>query len=213
VTAGSSGDDSHAVVFDVNVFLTAARWVGTPFTWERFEEKAKERARNWVPSFDKYGGDSAVALWMASSGEFVPGQPLAIWTSDHIENLIYKKAMDPDDRELADEDRGVGWSEPDAKSILDELHDRLIPENQTVNVTAPAGPVSLGREDGLVLATAREAGYHTDIKYCVTKDRLFRATGDPMGNVLVLKPHEFVTLLRQSRQAVSGLRGPRPLQP
>ena len=154
---------------------------GKPFTWDQFEEKAKERARNWVPSYDKYGGDSAVALWMASSGEFVPGQPLATWTSDHIENLIYKKAMDPDDRELADEDRGLGWSEPDAKSILDELHDRLIPENQTVRVTAPAGPASLGREDGLVLATAREAGHHTDIKYCVTKDRPFRAIGDPMG--------------------------------
>lgn len=209
MTGGGAYSDTHVAVFDVNVYLDAARLVGTPFTWAKFEAAAKTYASSYIPSYDAAGRDSLVALWMAFGGNFVPGDPLEVWSSDHIENLIFLKASQPDNPQLHAHDRGMGWSWTDANAILSELHDRLVPASSSIVVRNPAGPITLGRDDGLVLATAVDAGHHLNVKYCVTKDKEFRQIGDPRGRVLVLYPHEFVQLIRKSRQALQPP-GPKP---
>jgi hypothetical protein len=199
--------DEHVVVFDVNVYLDVAERLGPPITWDRFTTEAAAIASNYVPTHDGRGGDSVVALYYCLSGEFVPGQPLSVWTSNHIENLIHRKATQTPDADHPD-DRGLGWSEEQATEILANLHDELVWEcgrGDLVHVDAPYGPPELGREDGLVLRTALDAGNHpNDLRYCVTNDRRLRDIGDPDGRVTVLQPHQWVQTVRKSRQVAAG---------
>lgn len=203
-------DDAHVVVFDINVYLDAARLLGAPIEWDDFLRLGKELSAGRVPTYDRSGKDSVVALYHATTGVFAQPERLSVWTSNHIENNILRKATQPTDADHED-DRGLGWSVDDAKTILRNLHDALVwdcGDGDVVEAKIPYGPPELGREDGLVLRTALEAGEPWDIKYCVTKDRKFRSLGDPDDKVIVLQPHQWVGLVRDSRRAVDAARMP-----
>ncbi|MBM4487544.1 hypothetical protein GS471_16805 [Rhodococcus hoagii] len=203
-------DDAHVVVFDINVYLDAARVLGPPIEWEEFLRRGKQLSAGQIPTYDRSGKDSVAALFHATTGVFAEPERLSVWTSNHIENGIFLKATQPTDAAHAD-DRGLGWSEADATTILANLHDELVwacGNGDSVAADIPYGPPQLGREDGLVLRTALEAGEPWDIKYCVTKDRNFRTVGDPDGKVVVLQPHQWVRMVRDSRRAVDPARPP-----
>lgn len=190
------------MVFDCNVYLDIARLLGPPFTWERFVERAELGA---VPGYRSDGLDSAIALGYTRSGTFVTGQPLTVWSSHYIEQAVTVMAQASKTSEYP----GLELTEAESDSLFHEVIDHLVPAKQVVDVDTPDGPGALSRDDGLVFATAVNAGHHLNHKYLITKDKGFRELGDPTGRVTVLYPHQFIGLLRDSRRLAAG-GGPRP---
>lgn len=222
MSSASEQPDTHVVVFDINVYLDVARLLGPPFTWNKFHAAAAQYSSDPVPHPKDTRVDSLRALAVCLSKKFVSPEPLEVWTSTNIDVLVVRKASQPDDRTLPDEDRGLGWDEVDAVGLRDDLVDHVVyavPGGGTTgDVVIAEGSPPLSNEDGRVLRTAVEAGEHYALKYCVTQDVEFRRCGPDLPvNVQVMHPHEWVSLVRRSRAEYARSRFPglsaRPVQP
>ena len=201
----AEGADVHVVVFDVNVYLDVADLLGPPFTWEKFDEAARKYAGEPLPSRDARV-DSLRALSVTSSGSFAGDIPLEVWTSAHIDRLVQRKARQSSTAFVA-EDRGLGWSPEDAAALLDDLVYGLVLDKTNGvalgEIPIPYGNPPLSHEDGCVYRTALDAGDSEWCqRFCVTRDREFREARLP-GDMLTLYPHEWVGLVRKSRQAIA----------
>jgi len=204
VDAGAPGD-VHVVVFDINVFLDAARLLGPPLTWDEFSAAVAKCANDPHPHPTDKRIDSLRALAMCTSGRFAGGDLLQVWTSGHIVGLAVEKAVQPVDG-ATDEQRGLGWSAQDADALQDFIDDLTFIKSRggSIAVKTAEGSPPLSYEDGLVYRTAREAGDPTNIRYCVTRDVEFRElAAEIMDDITVLYPWEWVDVLRKSRALVA----------
>jgi hypothetical protein len=211
---GELRPECHLVVFDVNVYLDVARLIGEPYDPDQFDALVAQSANAKVPHPDP-SYDSLRALATCQSGNFDGSARLEVWTSDHIEELAYLKAIQPIappvNKELGrvlDEDRGLGWSEQSAQSLVDNLIGQLVYDFSAgdsvgeVNVSYGAPPLS--HEDGCVYATAKEAGtadYYYQ-RYCVTRDKDFLQATLP-GDIEVMHPSDWVNKVRSARRLQS----------
>lgn len=195
------------VVFDVNVYLDAARMVGEPFQWPNLSDKIAEHYNDPANTKADHRMDALRCIALASSGRLAGNVMLEVWTSDHIDALVRFKAMQPDDEDLDDEDRGLGWSEDNAEALLDDLVWKVINDSSgdsKGNVWQPRATPPLSHEDGLVYATARDAD--TDDVECrrivVTSDKGFlKHCGGHKAYPRALSTSQFVQLVRNARQA------------
>jgi hypothetical protein len=198
----------HAVVFDVNVYLDVAELLGAPFTWQKFNEAAAKYQSTPLQRADRRV-DSLRALALATTGRFAGPHALQVWTSDHIDGLVATKAAQPLVADHPD-DKGLGWSDEDAERLVDDLVWTLVYDKSgggaCQNIEIPYGSPPLSHEDGIVYRTAEQCGEEGAIRYCVTNDREFRMAELP-GDIAVLYPHEWISLVRKSRFAASA---PRP---
>jgi hypothetical protein len=205
--------DVHLVVFDANVYLDVARLVGEPFSWTRFNEIAAQLSTVNVPHPTDRANDSLRAIATTMSGRFVGVEPLQVWTSDHIDNLVGRKASQQTSAQI-DEDRGLGWSEENAESLVYDLVGDLVfllSKGESVGEVqiAYASP-PLSHEDGCVYRTVEAAGSGSIFyrRYCVTRDKDFRTARLP-GDITVLYPWEWVEFVRKAKNiyAASAMRG------
>lgn len=200
--------DLHTVVFDVNVYLDVASLVGPPFTWEKLQGVAVSHRTASLPHLPDRRVDSLRAIAVSQGGRFAGPEPLQVWTSDHIDDLVVRKASQPRGGPTP-ETRGLGWSHEHAQDLLIDLVDELVYEKTDggrVTIVGVDGNPPLGHEDACVFTTA--LGAATDaappsIKYCVTCDGPFRKAQGLNPNVTVLYPHEYVDMVRKSRQALA----------
>ncbi len=197
---------THIVVFDVNVFLDVASLIGPPFTWRALTEHSARVSGAPVPHPTDPRHDSLRAIAGTQSGKFAGVQPMQVWTSAHIDALVRHKACQPNDDALFPEDRGLGWSPEHGQGLVDDLIWGLVDRTagDTVGDVYPYGDPPLSHEDGLVFGACREA-LDQDLlceRYCVTNDRDFLG-GDLPGHIRVLRPAQFVRLLRAARQSIS----------
>ncbi|MEV6348451.1 hypothetical protein [Actinoplanes sp. NPDC051851] len=196
------------MVFDVNVLLDVADLVGPPFTWEKFRDAATRCGAAPVPCQADRRFDSLRAVALTTSGRFAGPELVEVWTSDHIDGLLVRKARQPRDGETA-ETRGLGWSAEHAEDLLhDFLYDLVydVTGGARMEILAVDGHPPLDHEDACVFTTALQAARDVappSIKYCVTRDRGFRQATGLSGNVLVLYPDEFIALVRRSRNALA----------
>lgn len=205
----------HLVVFDVNVYLDAARATGEPFTFAEFDRIVAAHGADPVPSRSK-NIDSLRAIATTLSGRFVGQIPLEVWTSDHIDVLTATKASHPVNAQI-DEDRGLGWSRVNSQALVDHLIAELcFPRSNGGSVgriPISYGTPPLSHEDGTVYATARDAGATGVLyeRFCVTRDKEFRLAALP-GEITVLYPHEWVAYCRRAKSIVGSraLRGQPP---
>jgi hypothetical protein len=206
-------EDRHAVVFDINIYLDVADLLGPPFTWEKFDAAAVTHRAAPLPNPDRRI-DSLRALAVSQSGRLVANQPLEIWLSNHIEELILTKARQPRDQ-ATPELSGLGWTGDESESILEDLARDLAYERtnggSVGDVRVSAGTPILSHEDGLVLAAAYAAptdteGAHYD-RYCVTQDRDFRrAMPQLRGDVTIMYAYEWVNFIQRVRRAAGNTR-------
>lgn len=197
---------THIVVFDVNVYLDIASLLGPPFSWSALSAHAARISGDPVPHPSDPRHDSLRAVSGASSGKFAGRHPLQVWTSAHIDGLVRHKACQPDDDALYPEDRGLGWSEEQGQGLVDDLVWGAVETTagDTVGCAYPYGDPPLSHEDGLVYGACKEA-FDQDLlceRYCVTNDRDFLRQELP-GHVRVLRPAQFVRLLRAARTSIS----------
>jgi hypothetical protein len=188
------------VVFDVNVYLDVASLLGEPFSWADFDALVSATVNHSLPHADDARFDSLRALATVKSGDFGDGMRVDTWTSDHIERLMYVKARQSSTAKVA-EDHGLGWGPEAANALVDDLSGDLTGPNSVGEIVIPYGNPPLSHEDGLVYATARDAGldglYYE--RYCVTRDREFLAADLP-GDITVLHPWQWVDLVRTRRR-------------
>lgn len=208
----------HVVVFDVNVYLDVARLLGPPFTWDKFEAASAAHHAAPVPCVDDPRVDSLRAIATCRSG-YLAGRDdiLEVWTSEHIDDLVRYKAIQPTDGSTA-EDRGLGWSPDDADELVTGLVHGLVFDDsrggQVEGIRIPSGTPPLSHEDGMVFAASLKA-YPDEVavaRYCVTRDVEFReCLPDLPGEVDVLYPYEWLLYVRsaRSRYAAMTMR-PRP---
>ncbi len=196
----------HLVVFDVNIFLDVARLIGEPYDPDQFDALVAQSANAKVPHPDP-SYDSLRALATCQSGNFDGSARLEVWTSDHIEELAYLKAIQPTTAPV-DEDRGLGWSGEAAQSLVDDLIGQLVYDfsagDSVGEIKVSYGAPPLSHEDGCVYATAKEAGtadYYYQ-RYCVTRDKGFLQATLP-GDIEVLHPSDWVNKVRSSRRLQS----------
>ena len=204
----SAYPDLHTVVFDVNVYLDVASLVGPPFTWEKLQGVAVTHQLSALPHPTDPRVDSVRALAVSQGARFAGPEPLQVWTSDHIDDLVVRKASQPRQAPTP-ELRGLGWSLADAEDLLTNLVDELVyerTEGGRVSIVGVDGNPPLSHEDACVFTTALYAAVDVlppSIKYCVTCDGPFRKAQGLNPNVTVLYPHEFVAMVRRSRQALA----------
>ena len=205
--------DTHVVVFDINIYLDVAALLGPPFTWAKFHDAATKHSDDPLPHRDDPRIDSLRALALCLSKRYAGHEPLEVWTSAHIDRLVVRKAGQPDDRSLPDEDRGLGWTATEAEDLQDDLIAGLVYDltsGGTVGEVGIAeGSPPLSNEDGRVLRTAVEVDTDHAVRYCITQDRKFRRCGPQLlVNVQVLNAHEWVELVRKSRRMFAMSRFP-----
>lgn len=184
-----------AVVLDVNVYLDVAREIGDPFSWEKFDA-----ALTGSPSH------SVLTVAALRSGTTPDGVQVEVWTSDHIDYLVALKASLP---VVADEerDRGLGWSEAGAQTLVDLLVGDLtdVTNGGSIGeVPTSYGTPPLDHEDGCVYATIRDCG-HADIYYdrqCLTRDGHFLRSRLP-GLIDVLHPRDWFLAHQAKSRAIA----------
>ena len=196
---------THAVVFDVNVYLDAADFVGPPFNWAKLAQAAVKHGKDPVPHPTDQRVDSLRALVLSSTGRLAGPEPLEVWTSAQIDALVVRKASQPANRSLPPEDRGLGWTPEQAYDLQYDLVVELAymkTDGGTAgDVRIPVGNPPLSHEDGIVLATAHEAGDEPVVRYCVTQDRHFRNSHAQLPDgVEVMRPHEWIEFVRRARR-------------
>lgn len=198
--------DVHGAVFDANVCIDMARRLGEPVTWERFDAMG---AQLWQkrqghplgrPFFDR-GVDSLLSMWHAKGGMFAGKDPLRVFTSNHIDNLVIDKLQSV-----------YGWSEDSAMDVVyDVVHELVFA--QTSGATFGDQPnfsnfhPPLDWEDGRVYQLSCGVGDDCHRKYCITNDREFRLAS-LRGSAEVLYPHEWMYRVRQARAAFRPIRPP-----
>lgn len=199
-------DDQDAlttvVVLDVNVFIDVAELLGAPFTWEKFEAKAAEVKSLPVPYVADERIDCLRAISYCRQAEVIPGEPLEVWTSKHIDDLVAHKAEQPTTANRP-EDRGLGWSRADALELTERLVRDLVEETYGDTVKEIQGHIwtrPLSHEDGCVYKTAYQAGDdELSPRICVTRDGPFRQAN--LGpRVTLYHPDEFILYLRDARK-------------
>jgi hypothetical protein len=214
VPPSQSEPDLHTVVFDVNILLDVAEFVGPPFTWAKFTSAAVRHQAAPVPHPSDRRVDSLKAVALTRSGHFAGPEMLEVWSSAHIDKLLVRKAAQPRDGD-SPETRGLGWSRDDAEGLLhDFLYDLVFDSTGggRVELDGVHGHPPLDHEDACVFTTALQAADDAtppSIKYCVTRDRAFRQARHLSSNVLVLYADEFVRLVQRSRRALAIKRIPR----
>ena len=193
------------VVFDVNIYLDAAELVGAPFTWAKFEAVARQVMFHPIPATHDERVDSLRAIAYSRSGIVIPDEPLEVWTSKHIDDLVVHKASQSG---LTAETRGLGWSQADALELLERIVRDLVEQTYGYTVSgveAHDWAPPLSHEDGRVYETAYRAGDdELSPRYCVTRDGGFRQADLP-PRVTVLHPDEWVAHLRKARRPPPGV--------
>jgi hypothetical protein len=207
--------DPLIVVFDVNIYLDAARLVGPPFNMAALSD-ILAREKGTRPPHPDRRIDSARSLVIARSGILARPQRLQVWTSDHINALVRLKARQPDDEALFPEDRGLGWSDEHAHALLDDLVWPVVFDSagDTVgDLRYPEHSPPLDHEDGMVFATAKAAADGDVVcdRILVTRDLPFAEKCKALGYPRVMHPSQFVafTHAARSKVAVTNMR-PRP---
>ena len=195
-------DDPTIVVFDVNVYLDVAELLGPPFSWASLQHKMAQVAGYVVPWVEDERVDSLKAIAYSSRGHVIPGEPLEVWSSDHVDDMVFWKATqapnpsDPDDG-------GLGWSDADATTLLEHLVRDLVYDKTNgggIPVTKPHGWTAVSHEDGQVFETAYRAGdFEASPRICVTRDNDFREANPYLSaRVDVMYPWEFVQYLQKA---------------
>ena len=199
------------MVFDVNVYLDVASLLGPPFDWDRFAVMAHATRAEPLPHLSDGRKDSLRAIAVSMSGSVCKHQRLQVWTSHHIDGLVVHKASSPADVALPAERRGLGWSDGQARLLLQGFVHTLafdMTSGGTLGkVASPWGSPPLDHEDGCVYATARDAGPDEEepvARYCVTRDVDFLRSAQ-FSNVTTLDPAAWVEYVRLSRRRDSAL--------
>ena len=191
------------IVFDVNIYLDAARVLGEPFSWEKLIAFAVEAAKSPVPHPSDPAFDSVRALVSVTPGVHPDGRRLEVWTSDHVDRLVGFKASQPNNRHLDNESRGLGWSVASAQDLLEDLVGDLVwdkTEGGTVgDVQISYGTPPLSHEDGCVYATVRDAGVEGQYyeRFCITRDKEFLSSALP-GDISVQHPATWLASIRRA---------------
>lgn len=191
----------------MNVYLDVARLTGEPFTWDGFDNLVTVHATEPNPHPNNGRIDSLRAIAILRSERTPLGLLREVWTSDHINRVAAFKAMQPanggDER-----DRGLGWSRAGAQGLIDEFIWGLVDSSGgdiAPDLRAPYGSPPLDREDGMVFATARAAGFlgvdHYE-RFVLTRDRGFRTAQLP-GDTDVLWPADWIDRHRGEARAVA----------
>ncbi|MFI5930902.1 hypothetical protein [Actinoplanes sp. NPDC051494] len=192
----------------MNILLDVADLLGPPFTWAKFNESAVRNNAAPVPNQRDRRVDSLRAVAVTTTGRFAGPDLLQVWSSDHIDQLLVRKAHQPRNGGVP-ESCGLGWSLDDAEALLVDLLDELVYEKTgggRVEIVGVSGNPPLDHEDARVFTTALAAAGDAappSIKYCVTRDRRFRSASGLSDNVLVRYPDEFLDLVRRSRAALA----------
>ncbi|MFN6549492.1 hypothetical protein ACP6C7_04170 [Mycolicibacterium septicum] len=205
--------ETTVVVFDVNVYIDVAGLIGPPFTWGAFDQLVAQVMALPVPYPKDERIDSLRAVAYCRQGKVIDGEPIEVWTSDHIDELLVHKAIQTATA-VVPEDRGLGWSQRDALDLLERLVRDLVEDTGGDSLGELKGhtwrPPLDDYEDGYVYETAYRAG---DIevmpRICITRDGDFHDAGLP-PRVDVKYPHEFVDYIRKARRPPPGL-GPASL--
>ena len=193
------------MVLDVNIFLDVADLVGEPFSWSKFRA-AVAAARNLpVPALDERV-DSLRVIAHCLSGQVIDGEPLEVWTSKHIDDLVAHKASQPTNA-ATPELTGLGWSKANAVDLVKTLVWDLVEGTYGYTVNELLGHEwhpPLSHEDGYVYQSAYKAGDdELSLRYCITRDVGFRGATLP-PRVSVLHPDEFILMLRNARRPPPG---------
>jgi hypothetical protein len=198
------GSELHLAVFDCNIYLDVARILGAPFSWARFNAEAAKSTQLGVPADDRRV-DALRAVAVSMSGRFAGPHLLEVWTSNHIDDLVWRKAV-----------QDLGWSTEDASGLVEDLVREVVYDRSgggsVGDVQIAWGCPPLDHEDGCVYATSRdagEAGVASSVRYCITNDRGFREQA-PFSNVVTLYAWEWVELVRASRRRLAMRNLPRP---
>lgn len=187
------------VVFDVNIYLDVARWVGPPYSNQKLQIKLLQHRQD--PSTPvEVKIQSAKLASLCSSGVFAGNQKLQVWTSDWINNVAVRVAM------RSRGEKGLGWSETNAELIrTDLIHGTVVgPSNGfLLNSDKTAKFEDLDWDDAQVLTTALQARVlsPSSTTICVTNDKAFRNTNS-CGDVTMLTSPEFLSLITAARQAL-----------
>jgi len=195
-------------VFDCNVYLDVANLTGR-FGWDTFSAEVARLAQVPVPHPTDRAYDALRAVAACTSGRLVGDEILEVWTSDHIDSMVHRKAVTP-----ATPDEfghvGLGWSTEDADELVDELIGGLCAASNggTVGGHYPDGNPPLDHEDGMVYGACRWLASDDPLcrVYCVTRDRGFlKAYRDNRldPHTVVLTPSNFVAFARKARRMAS----------
>lgn len=204
------------VVFDVNVFIDVAAYVGEPFAWSRFQAEVAKLHSEPCPASNR-AVDAMRAVALVSNGRVTSRIRVQVWTSDHIDALLRHKACQPAGVGMTAEDRGLGWAPSAADELVSELIGRTLRDSgggSIGEVLIPRDAPPLEHEDGLVYASGREA-FGGDVfarRFVVTSDKDFIHHGSKPGAYPeVLHPSRFVHLVRtlRAQERLQGMR-PRP---
>jgi hypothetical protein len=198
----TSVDDTTIVVFDVNIYLDVAELLGVPVSWASLQQKMAQVAGCIVPWIEDERVDSLKAISYASRGHVIPGEPLEVWSSDHIDETVFWKATQAPNSG-APEDSGLGWSDADATTLLERLVRDLVYDKTNgggVEVTKPHSWSAVSHEDGQVYETAYRAGdFEGSPRICVTRDNDFREAAPYLSaRVDIMYPWEFVQYLQRA---------------
>lgn len=182
-----------------------AELLGHPFAWTDFTAHAARIARKGVPSENQFD-DSLRALAVCQTGKFAGNQPLEVWTSDHIDNIVRQKATHPLEPDSRTGYAGLGWGPEFADSLVDDLVGGLVSSSHgdSIGYVYPDSEPPLDHEDGLVYGACRALVNHDPLAhvYCVTNDRGFLTDyreGRLSGHAIVLTPVSFLQLVRKAR--------------
>lgn len=202
----SGAAQRHVIVFDVNVYLDVAELLGAPFTWDKFSEAAARLIDEPVPHPRRAAVDSLKAIASCTSGMFVPGEPLHVYTSDHIERMVHGKAMQSPTPDPSTGYRGLGWSAAAADTLVDYLIAGVVQKSHggRAVVDVPDGNPPLDHEDGMVFGACRKLAGDDPLcrSYCVTRDKPFieaSRMGQLSDHTRVMLPSRFVGLVRAAR--------------
>lgn len=200
--------DPLIVVFDVNIYLDAARLTEAPFSMSTLSD-ILAREKGIGPPHPDQQVDSARALVIARSGILARPQRLEVWTSDHINALVRLKARQPNDDALLPEDRGLGWTEEQAQDLLDDLVWPVVQDSagDTVgDLRHPEHSPPLDHEDGMVMATSKAAADGDIVcdRILVTRDRRFVDKCKDVRYPRVMHPAQFVAFTQAARSRVAA---------
>lgn len=215
--AGEAYEQRHVVVFDVNVYLDVANLLEAPFSWTKFDAVAATSVSDLVPHPTDGRVDSLRAIAVCLSGRFAGPETLEVHSSDHIVRIAWLKATQSATSTDSDT-RGLGWSERDAHSLVEDLIDHVVDQTFGTRVSnlIPDGNPPLDHEDGMVFGACRHLAGLDPLAhvYCITRDRDFRQSfldKRLTSHSRVLNPAEFVALTRHARARLASPRlPPRP---
>jgi hypothetical protein len=200
----------HIVVFDCNIYLDVANLFGAPFSWDRFNTAAARAVKDPVPHPRDRAIDSLRAIAVCGSGRFAGPETVEVWTNSHIDTIVRSKARQPTTPDAAGY-RGLGWSEADAQSLVDNLVSGIAGRSNGGTLgdyPYPDGNPPLDYEDGMVYGACRKLAGDDPLAlvYCVTRDKGFleaRRANKLAAHSRVLTPSAFVALVRQARTQYS----------